>query len=170
MDNFETFFKFWINKKVRKQLNVIDEISKETGIDAKNWFINDFLVRNINNHAGDEFLDVLLENFLLELSNKFEYLFKDYIEPERYNIYKEPIFDINISLDYDYKNNCIIIDEYTTDDDKEHIIKIIKSLTLEQKLELMNNKIFSYVINKTKLEVFSIKDIRALKLKSLNGL
>ena len=44
----------------------------------------------------------------------------------------------------------------------------MKKLTLDQKLELMKNNLFSHIVNKTNLKIFSKKNIRVLKLRNLN--
>jgi hypothetical protein len=79
MKNFENYFNSWINDKVKKQLEAIDIIANEVDIDAKDWFKNKFMKRQINNYACDEFLDVILDNFLCHLSNKFDSLFENYL-------------------------------------------------------------------------------------------
>lgn len=169
MTDFEKFFKSWIDNKVSKQLKIIDEISKEIDIDSKDWFMNDFLSNSLGDHAGDEFLDVLLENFVCYLCYKFEDLFKGYIEPLSYSSYNnKPIYGMYISIGYNYKKNCLVIDGYNTTEEIQYIKKTLLSLTTENKIELMKNKLFVYIINNTKFDVFTDKEIRKLKLKNLN--
>jgi hypothetical protein len=51
---------------------------------------------------------------------------------------------------------------------KKNFRKLIKTLTIDQRQELMKDKLFSYIVNKTNLKIFSKKEIRYLKLKKLN--
>ena len=168
MKKFETVFKTWIEKNTNSQIKAIDKISSETGIDTEDWFFNNFLRLQTGDFSGTDFLEVLLENYLCNFTHKFEKIVGEYLESTGTSFYGEPIYDIDITLDYDYKKNCVVIDEqYGNRSDVE---KTIKSISLDNKIRLTKNKIFTYVINETKLNIFSEKEARILKLNQLNEL
>jgi hypothetical protein len=170
MKNFENYFNSWINDKVKKQLEAIDIIANEVDIDAKDWFKNKFMKRQINNYACDEFLDVILDNFLCHLSNKFDSLFENYLPVSYKNIYEEYSYGTYMSLVYNIETAGVQIDfDYEEEDEIKEIEELIRSISVDGKVELMKNKLFSYIINQTKLEIFSKKDIRYLKLKKLSS-
>jgi len=170
MKNFEDYFKSWINWKVEKQLKAIDIISNETGVDASDWFKNGFMKRGIGDYSGDNFLDDLLENFVCHLSREFDKLFKGYLPISHSNMYKEESYGTFMALVYNKKSNGVKIDmRYETKNEISEIVERIKSIPVEQRLGLMKNKLFSYIINQTKLEIFSNNDMRYLKLKNLSN-
>ena len=166
MKSFETIFNNWISSKVEFQLKIIDNIASETGVDPEKWFIENFLRRQLGDYTEDDFLNVLLQEYISYLSNEFDKIIGVYLESDKHNIYGEPIYDIYITLEYDFDNNNIFINEEYGE--RVNIEKVIQSVSLNNRSVLMKNKLFSYIINKTNLNIFSKKDIRALKLKQLN--
>ena len=170
MENFENYFNSWINDRVEKQLKAIDIIANETDIDSKDWFENNFMKRQINDHSGDDFLYVILENFLCHLSNRFDKLFEDYLPVSYKNLYGESSYGTYMALVYNPKTDGVQIDfDCEEENEIKEIEELICSISVEGKIELMKNKLFSYIINQTKLEIFSKNDIRYLKLKNLNS-
>jgi hypothetical protein len=170
MEIFEDYFKSWINWKVEKQLKAIDIIANESGVDASEWFKNVFMRRNIEDFSGDNFLDDILENFVCHLAYYFDSLFDGYLPSIKTNVYGEKSFNTYMALSYDKKNNGIKIDKrYNTRTEIEDVENLIKSIPVEKRNELMKNKLFYYIINQTKLEIFSKNDIRYLKLKKLSS-
>ena len=166
MKSFETTFNKWINNKIGSQIKIINKISIETDVDAEIWFNQNFLSRNVSDYSGTEFLDEMLEDYLCYIGQEFNKKVGKYLKSTGTNIYNKPIFDLYITLEYNFKNNYIFINEkYGC---REDIENIIKSISLNDRNDLMKDKLFSYVVNKTKLNIFSDKDIRALKLKQLN--
>jgi hypothetical protein len=166
MKSFETIFNNWISSKVEFQLKIIDNIASETGVDPEKWFIGNFLRQQLGDYTEDNFLNVLLQEYISYLSNEFDKIIGVYLESDKHNIYGEPIYDIYITLEYDFDNNNIFINEEYGE--RVNIEKVIQSVSLNNRSVLMKNKLFSYIINKTNLNIFSKKDIRALKLKQLN--
>ena len=51
---------------------------------------------------------------------------------------------------------------------KKKFKKFCSVLTLTQKQDLMTDKLFSYIIIQTNLNIYSKKELRALKLKKIN--
>ena len=51
--------------------------------------------------------------------------------------------------------------------DEKELEEMLKTLTLSQKQDLMQNKLFFYIVNQTKFEIYNKRNIRALKLKSI---
>jgi len=166
MTTFEDTFNVWMNKKVKHQLEIIDNISSETDINPQKWFTENFLRRQVDDFTGTEFVSVLLENYLCYLSNCFDRIVGDYLESTHNNVYGEPIFDIYMTLEYSYDKNKLFINEQFGE--ISDIESVIKSISIDNRYELTKNKLFSYIINETKLNIFSNKEIRALKLKCLN--
>jgi hypothetical protein len=75
-----------------------------------------------------------------------------------------------MSLVYNIETAGVQIDfDYEEEDEIKEIEELIRSISVDGKVELMKNKLFSYIINQTKLEIFSKKDIRYLKLKKLSS-
>lgn len=168
MKKFETVFNNWMSKKVKYQLETIDKISSESGLDPKKWFIENFLCRQVDDFTGTEFVSVLLENYLCYLSHEFDKIVGIYLESTHKNVYGEPIFDIYLTLEYSFANSQLFINEEYSD--ISDIEKVIKSISLHNRYQLTKNKLFAYIINETKLNIFSDKEMRALKLKCINEL
>lgn len=166
MKKFETVFNNWMSKKVKHQLEIIDKISNDSGVDSDTWFFKNYLRRQVEDFTGTEFLSVLLENYLCYLSSEFDKIVGVYLKSDNKNVYGEPIFDIYMTLEYSYDRNEIFINEEFGE--RIDIEKIIKSISLDNRYQLTKNKLFTYIINETKLNIFSDKEIRALKLKCLD--
>lgn len=167
MEKLEIIFKNWIDEKIENQLSIIDEICENTDLDPKLWF-DEFINYDIGTHSGYDFLESLFDNFSVHLKSEFEKNFLKYVKPEGYNIYNQPYYGTFIDI-IDKTEDSNIFFELSFDSDSQESLKnILEKLTLTEKSELMKNKIFSYVINKTKFNIFSKNDIRALKLRSLN--
>jgi len=170
MESFEKYFKDWINWKVEKQLKAIDTISIESGVDASEWFKNDFIKRQLNDYTGDDFLDVVLEDFVCHFAWEFDKLFEGCLPIVYTNIYGEKSHGTFMALEYNKKTVGIkIAKRYNTKEEIEDVENLIKSIPVEKRNDLMKNKLFSYVINQTNLEIFSKNDIRYLKLKNLQS-
>lgn len=163
MEKFSDSFKNWLINKVDYQLEIIDKICAELDIDAKEWFIL-FKKRNLGDYTGDQFLGELSESFIFYINGEFEKSLLKYLPPKGYSIYKTPYLSLELTIKYDLKTGFYI---RQTSDHRE-FYNLIKKLTLDQKEDLMTNKIFSHIVNQTKLEIFSKRDIRYLKIKHLN--
>lgn len=156
--SFKDLFNDWIRNNTNSQLEVIDEICDLLGISANLWFANYF---EKNDFTGYAFLRELRENFIFYISCEFQKYLLKYIKPDGYNIYREPYLSMDFDLDYIKGKGFIIMS-------RKDFNKISKKLTLSQKEELMKNKLFSTIVIQTKLKIYSKKDIRVLKIKSLN--
>ena len=161
MENFKEVFDNWIKIKTESQVEVISEICKDTDIDPKVWFTH-YISRHGGDCSGTQILNDMGETFAYYVETKFQDLFLKYLEPKGYNIYKEPY----LGLDFDLviKNKKLYAKKYH----KKNFRKMCKKLTLEQRLELSENKLISYVVSQTNLKMFSKKEIRFLKLKKIN--
>jgi len=161
MENFKEVFNNWINSKTQSQVEVISEICEEVGIDPKSW-----LTHYINRHGGDcsgtQILTDMGEMFAYYIETKFQDLFLKFLEPRGYNIYKEPY--LGLEFDLEIKNKKLYAKKYH----KKNFKKMCDKLTLDQKIELSENKLISYVVSQTNLKMFSKKEIRFLKLKKIN--
>lgn len=155
---FKDLFNSWITINTNSQLETIDEICKLLDIKADDWFSNYF---HRNDFTGDSFLHELRSDFVFYISGEFEKQLLKYIEPSGYNIYKHPYLSVDLDLDYNKEIGFFVCSD-------EGFNKYVKKLTLNQKIDLMQNKLFSTIVIQTKLEIYSKNDIRALKLKSLN--
>lgn len=162
MENFKKLFYDWTAKKVDYQLECIDKICFELDISADEWF-KKFLNRNAKDYSGSEFLDEMLSDFVWHINREFQKPLLKYIKPEGYNIFKEPYLAISVNLKYNLKNGFRIKKK-----NKKKFIKFCSVLTLNQKQDLMTDKLFSYIINQTNLNFYSKKELRALKLQKIN--
>lgn len=156
--SFKDLFNDWIKDKTNSQLEVIDEICDLLGISANLWFAHYF---DKNDFTGQNFLHELRENFIFYVSLEFQRCLLKYVKPSGYNIYKEPYISMDFDLNYIKGGGFIVMNH-------KDFNKIIKTLTLSQKEDLMKNKLFSTIVIQTKLKIYSKKDIRVLKIKSLN--
>lgn len=162
MEKFKDIFKNWINEKVDYQLDTIDKISSELDIDANTWFKTQFH-RNCGDYSGPGFLDEMLPDFIYYVQTEFEKFLLKYLPPDGKNMYSEPY--LNINFDLEYKNSKFYINKKGQRNFKEKI----KPLKLNQKLELMENKLFSHIVTQTNLNFYSKTNIRVLKLMKLKN-
>jgi len=162
MKKFRNVFDAWLGKKVDEQIAAIDEICSDLNINPKDWFNNKYINRKIGDCVGDDILTDLLQDFLFYLGKRFDSTMYKFLTPRGKNIYNEPIYDIFSEIFYS-KNKF-----YFNKDDKKDLKKILKTFSISQKEELMQDNVFSYIINKTKIKIFSKKEIRYLKIKTLN--
>ena len=160
MEKFSTIFYDYIHNKTDYQLQVIDKICSELEINSTIWF-SLFRKRDCPDHPGTQFLDEMLPNFIFYINGEFEKVLHKYFPPRGYNIYKEPylIFD-SFEIKYDSEIGFFMEDE-------KELEEMLKTLTLSQKQDLMQNKLFFYIVNQTKFEIYNKRNIRALKLKSI---
>lgn len=157
METFRNIFDSWISKKVDYQISEIDRISKELNIDVEKWF-NKFKRRS-SDYSGLDALNEFLSDFTFYISGEFQKLLLQYLLPKGFNIYNEPYLSVHIQYD-----NGFFLDKEDTKEIKKHI----KQLTLEQKQELLKNKLFSYLVDETKIKILTKKETRFLKLKTIN--
>ena len=160
MEKFNNIFDKWIEDTCRNQVDAITKICDELEIDPTNWFKNDYLsYRTLGDFSGYDIINQMLDQFVFHIYKEFEKPLFKYVKPHGLNIYKKPYLALDLNLRYDdgfYFTN------------KKKVRKLGKTLTLEQKEDLMTDKLFSYIINKTNSEFFSRKEIRMLKLRKLN--
>ena len=161
METFRNVFDTWLSKKVDIQISEIDKIAQKFDIDTRKWF-NNFKSREWGDYSGSEFLNELLPNFGFYVSGLFEKTLLQYLPPKGENIYKEAYLGIHIQYELGYG---FFVDK----EDKKDFKKLFKQLTLNQKQELLKNKLFSYLIDKTNLKFLSKKEVRFLKLQAING-
>ena len=162
MEKFKDVFYNWIDKKVNTQIVMIDKICEELDLDPKEWF-NVFFKRDLGCYTGTEFLNEMLPNFIYYISREFEKPLYKYCQPKGYNIYKEPYLSLDLNLRYNLETGFLIKKQ-----NKKEFKELMSTLKLNQKLDLMKNKLFSHIVLQTNLKIFSKNDIRVLKLKKLN--
>lgn len=161
MDKINVIFNDWVNELVGDSFNQINELSEKLEIDNKKWFIH-YLSRRRNDCTGYEIITEIFEDYIFYISRKFQEPINKYLPIAGYNIYKEPTYGLYINLGYNK-------DEfYFKNGDKEDLEKVLKKFSIQQKLELMENHIFSYIIKQTKFKIFNKSDVRYLKLKNIN--
>lgn len=156
--SFKELFNDWIRNKTNSQLDTIDEICSLLDMSANLWFANYF---EKNDFTGMTFLHEMKENFVFYISCEFQKQLLKYIKPDGYNIYREPYISMDFDLDYIKGKGFIIMS-------RKDFNKISKKLTLNQKEDLMKNKLFSTIVIQTKLKIYSKTNIRVLKIRSLN--
>lgn len=157
--NFKDTFNDWMKKGTDHQLEVIDEICQLLDITYDDWFA-EFLNRRMRDY-GVDFLKELRSDFIFYVSGEFQKCLLKYIKPDGYNIHKKPYLSIDLEFDYIPNKGFIIMN-------KKSVNKTFKKLTINQKEELMKNKLFSTIVIQTNLKIYSKTDIRFLKIKSLN--
>lgn len=167
MENLESIFNKWLNKKLNNQIPIIDEICEKTGLNPKVWF-KKFLNEDTGMYSGYDFIENLLDSFSVYLTLEFESYLVEYIKPDGYNVNNKPFYGLFINIEDLSEGDIVDFELYIDDEDSENFIKKIECLSLSQKEKLMKNKLFSYIINKTNFQFLSNNDIRALKLKNLN--
>lgn len=158
MMSFKVLFNDWIRNITNSQLETIDEICELLGISANLWFANYF---ERNDFTKQDFIHELRSSFIFYVAGEFEKCLLKYIEPSGKNIYREPYISMDFELDYIKNKGFIIMN-------RKGFNKISKKLTISQKEDLMKIKLFSTIVIQTKLKIYSKKDIRFLKIKSLN--
>jgi len=168
MEKFKNIFNSYIDKKTDSDIQIIDKINEELYlagiiIDIKKWFYSDLLKKHSSDYSGTDILDTLLSHFVFFIDTEFKKTLYNYIIPDKINIHNEPYLSLNFDLEY-YTNSGF----YLNKKNKKRLKKSVKILTLDQKKDLMTNKLFFYMINQTKLKIYSKKEIRKLKLIALN--
>lgn len=161
MNNFSIIFYEYIHSKTDSQLQIINKICSELEIDPTEWF-NKFRKRDCPDYSGTRFLDEMLSNFIFYLSREFEKPLYKYFPPQGYNIYNEPYLSLYLDLSYNLETG------FHAKKGVKKFRKMMKMINLVQKQDLMTNKLFSQIVNQTKLKIYSKKDIRYLKLKKIN--
>lgn len=162
MEKFKDIFGEWLGKRVDSQIESIDEICAELNIDASGWFFNNYLKsRNVGNYSGYDILNEMQSHFIFFLSNEFQKPLFKYLEPHGKNIYNEPYLGLDLGLEFKSKKGLYF-------SDKKGFKELKNKLSLSQKEDLMTDKIFGYIINKTNSKLFTKKEQRLLKLKKLN--
>lgn len=162
MENFKKLFYDWTGKKVDHQIACIDKICSELNISPNNWF-SVYLSRNAKDYSGADFLSEMFSDFIWFVGKEFQKPLLKYIKPEGYSIYNEPYLALSLNLKYNLQSGFSVKKK-----NKKKFVKFCSVLTLDQKQDLMTDKLFSYIINQTNLNFFSKKELRALKLKKIN--
>lgn len=164
METFRNIFNNFVSKNVDKQIEIIDELCNKYDIDASLWW-KDYLKKDCGDFNGIDILTEMLDKFIYYLGRNIERQVLNYFEPKGYNIFKEPYLSIDIAyIDYNVNKNKF----YYSPEYKENVEEALQKLKLDQKIELLKNKLFSDMVIQTKIEFLSKKDIRALKLRKLN--
>ena len=162
MESLKEYFNNWIIRKTDYQICEVDRICQEVDIDPTIWFNNHF-IKNFGDFTDTDVLDEILSTFIYHIENKFSQYLLKYMPPDGLNIFNEPY--ISIDMDLKHKKSKLSIDKKG----RKKFRKKISNLTLNQKVELMKeNKLFSYIVTQTNLEIFSKREIRVLKLRNLN--
>ena len=162
MGELKERFNNWVYERTDYQLDAIDKICIDLDIYPNQWFSH-FLNRNVGDYSGTEFMREMLSDFVFYVSNQFSNRLLTYLPPEGYNIYNEPYLGLNLNLVYHLHEGFKIKKK-----NRKRFVKVCKNLTLTQKKELMQDKLFSFIVNQTKLKIFNKKEIRALKLGQIN--
>ena len=163
MENFKNTFNNWINEKTDYQLEAIDKICVQLDINTQEWF-SQFLNRQMRDYSGDQFLGELLSHFIFYIQTEFQKILLEYIPAKGKNIYQEPYLGLDMELKYALFNNVF----YIKDSGRKNFRKLIKTLPLSQREDLMQNKLFSQIVNQTNLVIFNKRELRTLKLRKLN--
>jgi hypothetical protein len=156
-------FNKWVDKKAGEDFDRIDEISKKLNIDLVVFF-KDYKKRRVDDCVGYEIITEMFNDFIFYVSKKFQEPINNFLVPSGKNIYGEPTYSLYVNLEYDKKEKKF----YLLSEDKTDLKTVFKILTPHQKLKLLENHIFSYIIKQTKFKIFNKKDIRYLKLKKIN--
>jgi len=164
MENFKKIFNDWINNKVDYQIDAIDKICNELNIQPNEWFSH-YLNRNSGDFSRADILNEMLSYFLFYISNEFQKPLFKYITPKGHNIYNEPYLGLGFNLKYNLESGL-----YIKKKQRKKFRKFCdENLTFDQKKDLLyNDNLFSRIINKTNLKIFSKREIRTLKLQKLN--
>jgi len=168
MNSFKDIFNNWVEKKTKKQIEIIDEICLETGIDPGDWF-EYFLENDIDNFSEDELLTEILNSFVCYLDSKFDEPFIEFLPDSmiKKNIFGGSYVDFYIELalkksktkGYKFVSN-----------NKKDIKRIRKFISISDREKIMKNKLVFYIINQTKMKIYSKNEIRYLKIKQLNNI
>ena len=157
METFREVFDNFIKEKTQDDVLIISDLCVKTGVDPNMW-LKYYIKRESGSQTGTDFLDDMLSLFIFYLHNEFVKCLMKYIEPVGKNIYGEPYIHVDFEVVYKYNIGLSIKHGKTF---KDLPLKIL------QKQELMKNKLFSFIVNETKLEIYNKNDIRYLKLLSL---
>jgi hypothetical protein len=163
MENFKDYYANWIKKKTETQVDFISKYCEEIGIDPKTWF-SFYIQRHGGDCSGSQILTDMGETFAYFLQCELEDILLKYLPPKGYNMYKEPYLVIDI--EFFFREDRLFI----KNKDKEKFTEYCKQLTLDQKYEIMQNKLYSYISDQTNLNICSKKDMRYMKLKKLSEL
>ena len=157
---FDKIFKDWITKKSDSHVKWIDYMADETGLDPAEWF--SLYLGELGHYAGDGFLISMSDSFSFFIYKKFEQLFMKYIPPRGHSMYNTPYLFDSFSVDVDLYQQKIVYENVS------ELATINNSLSVEQRMDLFQHKLYRYIMNETKTEIFTKKEIRQLKLKKIN--
>lgn len=165
VNRFKDVLKEWFDKKTKHQIKMIDKLCLETGLDSKEWFYDIHLGKHFGQYSGEDIITDILDDFVYYLGTKFsgkliKYLPDDMIGADIYNVRYVRDFETELYLNDKNKIKATF---------KKDFKKYRKIIPLSDREELMKNKLFSYVINQTKLKIYSKKEIRYLKIRYLNS-
>jgi len=166
MKRVKNLFDNFLKEKIDNQISIIDKLCDELNIDPTEWF--ESFIENVSCYSGTEFLHDFFSNFMFYLSNEIQKELLKFIKPDGYNINKEPYIHNNIDLSSAYKIIGGDIKFKLKKEDREDFDKLLNKLTIDQKCELMESKIFSYFAQK--LNFFSSKEIRLFKLRKIKSI
>jgi len=160
METFKEIFNNYVDKKTNRDVKIITELCLKLDIDSKIWFKH-YIKEEGGYQTGSDILTELMTNFTWYMTQEFDKCIMKYIEPDGKSILGTPYIHTEYELKYSHKNGFFM-------KDGKSFSKIRKRLSLAQREELMKNKLFYFIVNETKLKIYSKKDIRYLKLKNLN--
>lgn len=162
MENFKDYYANWIKKKTETQVDFISKYCEETGIDPKIWY-SFYMQRHGGDCSGSQILTDMGETFAYYLQCELEIILLKYIKPKGYNMYKEPY--LGLDVDFQFREDKLFIKNKEL---KKFTEYCSTQLTLDQKYEIMKNKLYSYISAQTNLNICSKKDMRYMKLKKLS--
>lgn len=160
MKDFKEVFNKWLSDLIKNDFDEINKLSSLLKLNVEEFF-NHFLSRRKDDCCGTEIITEIFDDFIFYVSMRFQDPINKHLPIAGYNIYKEPTYGLYINLKYDSEF-------FFSKEDKRDLKRVFKKFTLSQKKELMQNHIFSYIINQTKFKIFSKKEIRCLKLRDID--
>jgi len=151
--SFKSLFNDYVFNKTNKNIDKIDNLCLELGVEPSNFWY--YYLNSNDGFSETEFLTELLTYFYYYLSSEVDKLFKE-------NDIKIEWFWFHTVGDKVYLGDgrepeCLI----------EFEEKIVNA-DFSVKKKLIQNKIFSHLIKKSKTNIFSKKQIRALKLENIS--
>lgn len=158
---FSQIFTDFISKKTDNHLMIVDKICQDANLDG-NLFLK-FYLKQSSSYTGTDIFNEILSDFLYYLHLEFQKLLLKYVPAAGKNVYNEPYLKFFLDLKYSEESGLV-----ATKKCHKKFKKLMKTLTFSQKEDLMKNYYFSYIVNQTNLKIYSKKDIRYLKLKTLN--
>jgi 5-methylcytosine-specific restriction endonuclease McrA len=146
-------FNLFVYNKTKDNIKLIDQLCLELKVDPQDFW--SFYLKSLGDFSETDFLTEMLTYFHWYLESTFEKLYDS----------------VGIKMDtffFNAEDDKIYFNTYDNAKGRVEFTEKVMEAEFDTKKKLMSNKIFAYFMKKTNLNIFTSKQIRALKLEKIN--